>query len=117
MRAATRMAIASKVADSEVVVLDKLEMEAPKTAELAATLKALGLEGSKSATIALGDYSKQVYLSSRNLQGVSVLPALADLNALNILRPKRLLLTKDAVEWIQSQGKESQGKQSEEATA
>lgn len=101
VRAATRMAIASKFADSEVVVVDKLEMESPKTGELASTLRALGVDGS-SATIALGDYSKPVYLSSRNLQGVDV-TRVADLNALNVLRPKKLLLTKDAVEWIQSQ--------------
>lgn len=102
IRAATRMAIASKFADSEVVVVDKIDMASPKTKELAATLKALGLEGA-TVTVALGDYSKEVYLSSRNIQGVSVTRA-ADLNALNVLRPKRLLLSKDAVEWIQSQG-------------
>lgn len=101
VRAATKMAIASKFADSEVVVVDKLDMESPKTKSLAATLKALGLEG-MTTTIATGDYQTNVHLSSRNIPGVSVTRA-ADLNALNVLRPKRLLVTKDAVEWIQAQ--------------
>ncbi len=41
IQAATKMAIASKFADGEVVVIDSLEMAAPKTKELAATLQAL----------------------------------------------------------------------------
>jgi large subunit ribosomal protein L4 len=103
IRVATKMAIASKIADGEVVVVDGLEMAEPKTKELAATLKALGLEG-VTATIATADYQKGVYLSSRNIPGVGVTRA-ADLNALVVLRPKRLVLTKDALEWIQSQAK------------
>ncbi|MEM7475626.1 MAG: 50S ribosomal protein L4 [Planctomycetota bacterium] len=101
IRAATKMAIASKFSDAEVVVVDKLDLEAPKTKELVTTLRSLGLEG-VTTTIATGDYSKNVYLSSRNIQGIEVTRA-ADLNALDILRPKKLLLTKDAVEWIQAQ--------------
>ncbi|MFN3193719.1 MAG: 50S ribosomal protein L4 [Aureliella sp.] len=103
IRAATKMAIASKFADGEVVVLDSISMDAPKTKELVSTLKALGLDG-MTATIATGDYEPQVHLSSRNVQGISVTRA-ADLNALCVLKPKRLVLTKDAVEWILGQAK------------
>ncbi|MEC8553734.1 MAG: 50S ribosomal protein L4 [Planctomycetota bacterium] len=101
IKTATKMAIASKFADSEVVVVDKIEMESPSTRSFAGALQALGLTGS-TATVALGDYSKEVHLSARNIQGVQV-TRVADLNALDILRPKKLVLTKDAVEWIQSQ--------------
>lgn len=103
IRVATKMAIASKIADGEIVVLDSLEMAEPKTGSLVSTLKALGLEG-MTATVATGDYQKNVYLSSRNIPGVSVTRA-ADLNALVVLKPKRLVVTKDALEWIQSQAK------------
>ncbi|MEM8734593.1 MAG: 50S ribosomal protein L4 [Planctomycetota bacterium] len=103
IRVATKMAIASKFADGEVVVLDSLSMDSPKTKELVSTLKALGLDG-VTATIATGEYAPAVHLSSRNLQGVSVTRA-ADLNALCVLKPKRLVLTKDAVEWILGQAK------------
>ena len=105
IRAATKMAIASKFQDGEVVVVDKIEMDAPKTKQLATTLKALGLEG-MTTLVATGEYSSNVYLSSRNIQGVDV-TRVADLNALSVLRPKRLLLTKDAVESIKSLAKES----------
>lgn len=105
IRVATKMAIASKFQDGEVVVVDKIEMEAPKTRQLATTLKALGLEG-MTTLVATGDYSSNVYLSSRNIQGVDV-TRVADLNALSVLRPKRLLLTKDAVESIKLLAKET----------
>src|SRR5690348_14652518 len=41
VRAATRMAILSRMQDSEVVLIDDLAFEAPKTKEMAAVLKAL----------------------------------------------------------------------------
>jgi large subunit ribosomal protein L4 len=41
--------------------------------------------------------NKQLYLSARNLPGVKVLPA-SELNAYTVLRQKRLVLTKDALE-------------------
>ncbi len=100
IRAATRMAIATKLADGEVVVVDKLEMGAPKTSEFASMLKALGLTG-VTTLVAMSDYSSNVYMSSRNIPEVSV-TKVADLNALSVLRPKRMLLTQDALEWIKS---------------
>lgn len=103
IRVATKMAIASKIADGEVVIIDSLEMAEPKTKELATVLKALGLDG-MTATVATVEYEKNVYLSSRNIQGVGVTRA-ADLNALVVIKPKRLVLTKGALEWIQSQAK------------
>ena len=45
VQAATRMAIASKIADQQVVVIDDLSFDAPATREMAAILKALGLGG------------------------------------------------------------------------
>ena len=47
------------------------------------------------------DTTLNVYKSIRNLQGVAVLPV-ADLNALDVLRPKRLLMTKAALEAFRS---------------
>lgn len=98
VRSATRMAIASKFADSEVVVINDLAMDAPKTKDLAAVLKALGLEG-VTTLVALDDYSPNVLKSANNIPGVEV-TRVADLNTLAVLRPKRMLLTQSAVEKI-----------------
>lgn len=105
IRAATRMAIASKVAEGQVVVIDQLEMDAPKTKDLAATLKSLGLEG-VTTLVTTSDYSTNVHMSGRNIPGVNV-TRVADLNALAILRPKRMLVTKEALELIKSQAAET----------
>ncbi len=100
IRAATRMAMASRLAAGSVVVLDKLDMGAPKTKELAAVLKALGLAG-QTTLIATAAHSPNVYMSGRNIPGLTVSPV-ADLNALLLMRPRRVLLTKDAIEAIKS---------------
>jgi large subunit ribosomal protein L4 len=99
VQAATRMAIASKFRDGEVVVVDKLEFGAPKTKEMVAALKALGL-GGVTTLVATADYDSNVYLSSRNVPGVDV-SRVADLNALAVLRPKRMLVTQEALELMQ----------------
>lgn len=98
IRAATKMAIAAKITDGEVVVVDALEMGSPKTKVLASALKALGL-GGVTTVIATDGYSKDVYMSGRNIPGLDV-TQVADLNALSVLRPKRMLLTKAALEAI-----------------
>ena len=45
LRFATRMALASKIADQQVVVIDDLSFAAPTTREMVGILKALGLAG------------------------------------------------------------------------
>ncbi|MGN6548125.1 MAG: 50S ribosomal protein L4 [Aureliella sp.] len=100
IRAATKMALASRLIDGQVVVIDRLEMAAPKTRELATVLKALGLAG-QSTLVATEAHAPNVYMSGRNIPGLTVSPV-ADLNALAIMRPRKVLLTKAAVELIKS---------------
>ncbi len=98
VRLATRMAIASKLIDGQVVVLDKLALEAVKTKQIAGVLKALGLEGT-STLIATAHNDRNVYLSGRNIDRVTVSPV-ADLNALSVLRPRRMVVTREALDRI-----------------
>src|SRR4051812_24076810 len=90
MRAATRMAVLSKLQDNEVVIVDDLAFEAPKTKEMATVLKALNL-GETTCLIGTAGLQSTVYKSARNIPGVEILPA-AEFNAYSVLRPKRLLL-------------------------
>lgn len=96
---ATRMALASKLTDDQVVVIDELSFTAPKTKEMAGILKALKLDD-QTCTLATAAYDKMVYLSARNIAGVEVAPV-GDLNAYSILRPRKLLLTRAALEQVQ----------------
>lgn len=95
---ATRMAIRSKIDDGEMVVIDNLGFKEPKTNRMAGVLKALGLDGT-STLIATADHDVAVYKSGRNISGVSVQPV-RELNALSVLKPKRMLITKDALDKI-----------------
>jgi large subunit ribosomal protein L4 len=96
VRLATRMAVASRIADDEITLIDDLSFEAPRTKDMASMLKALKIDG-QTLLVAVDCYDVNVYKSTRNLQGVSLLPV-SDLNTLDVLRPKRLLMTKAALE-------------------
>jgi len=100
VQAATRMAIASRIRDNEIVIIDDLGFAAPKTKEMAAILSALKLSG-LTTLITTAAIDANVYRSSRNIEGVSVAPV-ADLNALSVLKPKRLLVTKAALDEIKA---------------
>jgi large subunit ribosomal protein L4 len=100
VQAATRMAIASRIRDNEIVIIDDLGFAAPKTKEMAAILNALKLSG-LTTLITTAANDANVYRSSRNIEGVSVAPV-ADLNALSVLKPKRLLVTKAALDEIKA---------------
>lgn len=100
VRMATRMAIASKIQDDQVVVVDELQFEQPATREMAAVLGALGLNG-VTTLIAVEGHDPNAYKSARNIPGVS-LTAVADLNALSVLKPRRMLVTKAALDAIKT---------------
>ncbi len=96
VRAATRMAILSKFQDNEALILDDLALTEIKTKQVAGLLKALKLQGT-TCLVGTKDYDKNVYLSSRNIPEVEVLPA-SQFNAYTVLRQKRLLLTRAALD-------------------
>lgn len=96
LQRATRMALLSKFLDEEAVVLDSLEVEEPKTKEVAGLLKSLGLEND-SCLLAIADHDTAVWKSSRNIANLQVSTA-ANLNAFDLLNQKRLLVTKTAMD-------------------
>jgi large subunit ribosomal protein L4 len=115
IRVATRMAILSRLLDNEVVIVDDLAFEAPKTKEMAALLKALNL-GATTCLIGTAGAQPVVYKSARNIRGVEILPA-AEFNAYSVLRPKRLLLTRAALDELRAIAKKTLKKKAEPARA
>ncbi len=101
VRLATRMALAGKIQDDQVMVVDGLSLDQPQTKVMAKMLKTMGLEG-KSALIATAEHAPTVYKSARNIPRVEVMRA-SDLNALAILKPHRMVITKDAIEQLKNQ--------------
>lgn len=100
---ATRMALASKIRDKQIVLIDELKFDAPKTKDMAAILKALQLTGG-SLLVATAELDANVYKSARNIDRVTVSP-ISDLNALNVLSPNRVLITKAALDAFRSRGR------------
>lgn len=116
LKIATRMALASRIEDEEITVIDTLAFEAPKTRDMAAILKALKLDSVATILVAIEDYDTNVYKSIRNLAGVTVLP-ISQVNALELLKPRRVLVTKAALESFIERCKAEPAKQVEEAAA
>ena len=115
VRAATRMAILSKLADKEAVILDELAFASPSTSAAVGLLKAIKI-GKKTladgrekdltlldTTVLIGTESldQNVYKSARNICGVEVLPT-AEFNAYTVLKQKRLVMTKAALEALKT---------------
>jgi large subunit ribosomal protein L4 len=96
VRAATRMAVLSKFHDEEALIIDELKLPKIKTRQMADILEALKL-GDNSCLIGLADHDPVVYKSARNIHGVVVAPV-PKFTAYDILRSKRLLLTRAALD-------------------
>jgi large subunit ribosomal protein L4 len=92
------MAIASKIQHEQLVVIDELSFDAPRTGEMASILDALGLRQG-STLVTTEAYDPNVYKSARNIARVTVSPV-SDLNALSVLTPRRMLVTKAALDVI-----------------
>ncbi len=101
LRAATRMALLSKFQDHEAVVVEDLDLPEAKTKQMAAVLKALKLNGT-TCLVGTAGLDNKVYRSARNIAGIEVSPA-SQLNAYAVLKPKRVLLTKAALEELRKQ--------------
>ncbi len=106
LRLATRMALAARFRDGEVTLISELTFDQPKTREMAAVLRALKLDGVRTLVVVDG-YDVNVYKSTRNLPLAEVLPV-QDLNALEILRPRRLLMTPAALDAVRAKVKAEQ---------
>jgi large subunit ribosomal protein L4 len=100
IQAATRMAIVRKLEAQDIVVIDDLAFSEPKTKEMATILKKLGLDG-KSTLVTTAELDRNVFRSARNIDRVTVAPV-SELNALAILTPKKILVTKAALDAIKS---------------
>lgn len=96
-RTAMLSALSSKVAENEMVVLDDLKFDAPKTKEAVKLLKAFD---AKKVLIVVSESDENVYKSIRNIPGAAVIPA-NNINVYDILKYEKFIITKDAVSKIE----------------
>ena len=98
VQSATRMAIAKRIVSEDLIIIDELSFAGPKTKEMATILKALKLTGT-STLVTTAALDQNVYKSARNIDRVTVAPV-AELNALAVLTPRKMLVTKAALDAI-----------------
>lgn len=98
-RKALLMVLSQKAKDKSLIILDKIEMEKGKTKEMAASLKKLPCNA-QSVLIAMPSYDKKVFLASRNIKKTDIDDA-RNLNVLDLLNHKYLLLTKESIKTIE----------------
>ena len=91
-------ALSKKVADGELIVVDKLEVSAPKTKEIVKFLDALKLD--KRTLVVMDNDDANVILASRNIQKLSTLPV-AQISTYEVVANGKVVLTKGAVEKIE----------------
>ena len=91
-------ALSKKVADGELVVVDKLAVKDGKTKEMVAFQKALSLD--KSAVIVMDNSDEKVILAARNIQELSTLPV-AQISTYEVVANAKVVMTKAAVKKIE----------------
>jgi large subunit ribosomal protein L4 len=96
-QAAIKSVLTSKLQSGDMIVLDALTLESPKTKIMAETLKNLNAE---KAYVVIKGNDKNTVLAARNLADAK-LSAANTLNVYEILKYKKLVLTKDAVKAIE----------------
>ncbi|RAK16743.1 large subunit ribosomal protein L4 [Anoxybacillus vitaminiphilus] len=97
-RLAIKSALSSKVLENNIIVLDNLTLEAPKTKEMVKILNNLSVD--RKALIVTADVNENVTLSARNIPGVTVVTA-NGINVLDVLNHDKLVITKAAVEKVE----------------
>jgi large subunit ribosomal protein L4 len=97
-RLAIRSALSSKVIENEVIVLDQLTLNAPKTKEFVAILSNLKV-ASKALVVGL-TLDENVVLSARNIPGVKFVAA-DGISVLDVMLHDKLIITKDAVQKVE----------------
>lgn len=97
-RLAIKSALSSKVQSENILVLESLAFEAPKTKEFKTVLS--GLSVNTKALIVTAGLEENVALSARNIPGVTVVTA-DGINVLDVLNHDKLIMTKAAVEKVE----------------
>ena len=97
---ARKSALTYKARENKIIVLEDFSLDVPKTSKMAGISANLSLPNKKSV-IVLPEQNNNIYLSSRNLQGVEVI-TVSDLNTYTIMKASTLVLTESVVDVLQS---------------
>ena len=97
-RLAMLSALSSKVQENEIIVVDKLSFEAPKTKEMIKVLSNLNAE--KKALIVMAEKDETVIKSAANIQGIRT-ALVGTMNVYEIINHTSFIITEEAVKKIE----------------
>lgn len=97
---ARKSALAYKVKDNSIMVLENIVFDAPKTKNYLALLSGLSLTDKKTLLV-LPEENKNVYLSSRNLQKAKVV-TVNDVNTYQVLNADQLVICEGSVSMLET---------------
>lgn len=103
-RAALGSAILAKMLGNDLMILDGLQVAAPKTKAMASMLKNLNIN--RSCVLALAGNDPNIYLSARNLRDLTVRVA-GELSAFDVATRRKMIITSDAMKELIARGKEA----------
>jgi len=98
-RKALLMVLSEKAKSNNLIVLDKIDLEKGKTKEMALSLSKLPCKNT-TTLIAMPNFDKKVFLAARNIKKTDIDDA-RNLNVLDLLNHKYLLITKDSIKTIE----------------
>lgn len=93
-------ALSYKAKDKAILVVEDFSFEAPKTQEYAGVLNSLKINEKKSLVV-LNEPNKNIYLSSRNIQGAQVV-TLSDLNTYDIMNSSNIIFVESSLSKLQT---------------
>ncbi len=91
-------ALSQKIRDDEVIFIDEIKVEAPKTKEMAAFLKAFKLD--KSVLVVMDNADEAVLRASANIPEITTIPV-DQINTYDVVKNAKIVVSKKAVEQIQ----------------
>jgi large subunit ribosomal protein L4 len=97
---ARKSALSYKASSNNIIILEDFKLEAPKTQEFIKIGDNLKI-GNKKSIFVLSEQNNNIYLSSRNLQGVEVIIA-SELSTYKIMKASTLILAESAVDVLQA---------------
>ncbi len=99
-RLAIKSALTAKLQDGELVVVDSIAFDAPKTKNVITMLSGFDATNKKSLIIT-GEVVENVEKSARNIPGVKAIPASSSLNVYDLLYHDKVFVTKEAITRIE----------------
>ena len=108
VRAAVRQAMAGRIAEKKVLLVDDLSFVVPKTSEAYGILRALKVSGGK-VLVLTAAYDANAWRSVRNIEGATVMP-IEEVNAYEIIRNRTIVTTAAALDAFRALVERTHGK-------